>query len=82
MKPRYTDAFWGKHPFDEEIILYKIKNKNKNKNKNSQLVIIQLDHRIQTANRVSDYSLLCTNLNRYSPRFTCWRRYKSTNNLC
>ena len=30
MKPRYTDAFWGKHPFDEEIIL--IKNKNKNKN--------------------------------------------------
>ena len=28
MKPRYTDAFWGKHPFDEEIILYKNKNKN------------------------------------------------------
>ena len=33
MKPRYTDAFWGKHPFDEEMILYKNKNKNKNKNK-------------------------------------------------
>ena len=30
MKPRYTDAFWGKHPFDEEMILYKNKNKNKN----------------------------------------------------
>ena len=31
MKPRYTDAFWGKHPFDGDIILYKNKNKNKNK---------------------------------------------------
>ena len=31
MKPRYTDAFWGKHPFDGDMIL----NKNKNKN-NSQ----------------------------------------------
>ena len=29
MKPRYTDAFWGKYPFDEEMILYKNKNKNK-----------------------------------------------------
>ena len=29
MKPRYTDAFWGKHPFDGDIILYKNKNKNK-----------------------------------------------------
>ena len=29
MKPRYTDAFWGEHPFDGEMIL--IKNKNKNK---------------------------------------------------
>ena len=31
MKPRYTDAFWGEHPFDGDMIL--IKNKNKNKNK-------------------------------------------------
>ena len=31
MKPRYTDGFWGKHPFDGDIILYKNKNKNKNK---------------------------------------------------
>ena len=31
MKLRYTDAFWGKHPFDGDIILYKNKNKNKNK---------------------------------------------------
>ena len=30
MKPRYTDAFWGEHPFDGHMIL--IKNKNKNKN--------------------------------------------------
>ena len=30
MKPRYTDAFWGEHPFDGYMIL--IKNKNKNKN--------------------------------------------------
>ena len=30
MKPRYTDAFWGEHPFDGDMIL--IKNKN-NKNK-------------------------------------------------
>ena len=29
MKPRYTDAFWGEHPFDGHMIL--IKNKNKNK---------------------------------------------------
>ena len=28
MKPRYTDAFWGEHPFDGDMIL--IKNKNKN----------------------------------------------------
>ena len=28
MKPRYTDAFWGEHPFDGHMIL--IKNKNKN----------------------------------------------------
>ena len=28
MKPRYTDAFWGEHPFDGYMIL--IKNKNKN----------------------------------------------------
>ena len=33
MKPRYTDAFWGEHPFDGDMIL--IKNKNKNKNKHS-----------------------------------------------
>ena len=33
MKPRYTDAFWGEHPFDGYMIL--IKNKNKNKNKSS-----------------------------------------------
>ena len=33
MKPRYTDAFWGKHPFDGDIILYKNKNKNKNNTK-------------------------------------------------
>ena len=32
MKPRYTDAFWGKHPFDGDSIF--IKNKN-NKNKNN-----------------------------------------------
>ena len=31
MKPRYTDAFWGEHPFDGYMIL--IKNKNKNKKK-------------------------------------------------
>ena len=31
MKPRYTDAFWGEHPFDGDMIL----NKNKNKNKNN-----------------------------------------------
>ena len=30
MKPRYTDAFWGKHPFDGDSILYKNKNKNNN----------------------------------------------------
>ena len=30
IKPRYTDAFWGEHPFDGDMIL--IKNKNKNKN--------------------------------------------------
>ena len=29
MKPRYTDAFWGEHPVDGDMIL--IKNKNKNK---------------------------------------------------
>ena len=28
-KPRYTDAFWGEHPFDGHMIL--IKNKNMNK---------------------------------------------------
>ena len=28
MKPRYTDAFWGEHPFDGDMIF--IKNKNKN----------------------------------------------------
>ena len=33
MKPRYTDAFWGEHPFDGYMILIKNKNKN-NKNKN------------------------------------------------
>ena len=27
MKSRYTDAFWGEHPFDGDMIL--IKNKNK-----------------------------------------------------
>jgi hypothetical protein len=32
MKPRYTDAFWGEHPFDGHMIL----NKNKNKNKGSK----------------------------------------------
>ena len=26
MKPGYTNAFWGEHPFDDEMIL----NKNKN----------------------------------------------------
>ena len=31
MKPRYTDAFWGEHPFDGDMILNKNKNKNKNK---------------------------------------------------
>ena len=36
MKPRYTDAFWGEHPFDGHMIL--IKNKNKNKNKNMILL--------------------------------------------
>ncbi len=40
MKPRYTDAFWGKHPFDEEMILYK--NKNKNKNKNNDFTVKEL----------------------------------------
>ena len=29
MKPRYTDAFWGEHPFDGDMILIKKKNKNK-----------------------------------------------------
>ena len=33
MKPRYTDAFWGEHPFDGYMILIKNKNENKNKNK-------------------------------------------------
>ena len=28
MKPRYTDAFWGEHPFDGDMVL--IENKNKN----------------------------------------------------
>ena len=32
MKPRYTDAFWGEHPFDGDMIFIKNKN-NKNKNK-------------------------------------------------
>ena len=31
MKPRYTDAFWGEHPFDGDMILNKNKNKNKAK---------------------------------------------------
>jgi len=35
MKPRYTDVFWGEHPFDGDMIL--IKNKNNNKN-NIQVV--------------------------------------------
>ena len=29
MKPRYTDAFWGEHPFDGDMALTKNKNKNK-----------------------------------------------------
>ena len=33
MKPRYTDAFWGEHPFDGDMILIKNKNKNNNNNK-------------------------------------------------
>ena len=36
MKPRYTDAFWGEHPFDGHMIL--IKNKNKN-NKNQRQAV-------------------------------------------
>ena len=44
MKPRYTDAFWGEHPFDGDMILIK----NKNKNKYLQLV----RSRIETLNTV------------------------------
>ena len=40
MKPRYTDAFWGEHPFDGDMIL--IKNKN---NKNNKYTMFALnDH--------------------------------------
>ena len=37
MKPRYTDAFWGEHPFDGDMILNKNKN-NKNRRPGVQLV--------------------------------------------
>ena len=37
MKPRYTDAFWGEHPFDGDMIL--IKNKN---NKTKKIICTRI----------------------------------------
>ena len=55
MKPRYTDAFWGEHPFDGDMIL--IKNKNKNKNnlaRQMQLVLNRQERRSPRYSRIAD----------------------------
>ena len=42
MKPRYTDSFWGEHPFDGDMILIKNKNKNKNRCKSHQRISVKI----------------------------------------